>query len=178
MNSLTTSLESELPPGISVQSFGSLTSAAIEDAVSRAQVTVPVGTATASVGGFAMAKIMSKKIASKLFAKIAMKTSAQFFAKGAGSILVGSFAGAGSVFGPVGTVAGAVVGGVATWFAADAVIIRLDEYFNRTDFENELKLIVDENKAELKVVLLNAMAAKKIDMDEFTLRELGQRAGS
>lgn len=179
-SSLNNLIESDLPPGVSVDSLGTLTNTAINDAISRAYVTVPVATAAASVGGFAMAKVVSKKIITKLVTKAATKTSAKVVAKGATSFFAGAGTGAavGTLLGPVGTAVGGVVGGVATWFAADAAIISVDEYFNRDDFENELRLMVDENREELKHFLLEAMASKKVDMDDFTLRELSRQVES
>lgn len=159
-------IQTDLPDGLQLESLGSMTRAAIDSATSRAQVTVPVATATASVGGFAMAKVLSKKVATKVMAKAAVK--------GGTSVLGGSGAGAavGAVFGPVGSAVGAVIGGVSAWLAADAVIIGIDEYFNRDEFESQLRVLVDDNRAQLRAHLLTALAAKQIDMDTFTLQEL------
>lgn len=167
-SSLTTLIQSELPDGLQLESLGSMTRAAIDSATSRVQVTVPVATATASVGGFAMAKLLSTKVATKIAAKTAVK--------GGTSLLGGTGAGAaaGAVFGPVGSAVGAVIGGVSAWLAADAVIIGIDEYFNRDEFELQLRELVDNNKAQLRTHLLTALAAKQIDMDTFTIRELNE----
>ncbi|ALO45293.1 hypothetical protein [Pseudohongiella spirulinae] len=165
---LTEAIQNELPEGLQLESLGSITRTAIDSATSRAQVTVPVATATASVGGFAMAKILSKKVATKVAAKAALK--------GGTSVLGGTGAGAaaGAVFGPVGSAVGAVIGGVSAWLAADAVIIGIDEHFNRDEFESQLSDLVDENKAQLQAHLLTSLAAKQVDMDTFTLQELNE----
>lgn len=163
---LTEAIQTDLPDDLQLESLGSMTRAAIDSATSRAQVTVPLATATASVGGFAMAKVLSGKVATKVMAKAAVK--------GGTSVLGGTGAGAaaGAVFGPVGSAVGAVIGGVSAWFATDAVIIGIDEYFNRDEFESQLRDLVDDNKAELRTHLLTALAAKQIDLDTFTLQEL------
>ena len=70
-----------------------------------------------------------------------------------------------------------VVGGAAAWVATDAAIISLDEYFNRDEFEAELRQLIDEDRARKTQAIEAALADKVKLMDEFvdknfTLRDL------
>ena len=77
-----------------------------------------------------------------------------------------------------GAAACGVVGAVAAWLVTDAVIINLDEYFNRDEFEAELRQIIGEDRAEKKLLLEAALKEKAIIMDaaakDFTMRELSE----
>ena len=70
-----------------------------------------------------------------------------------------------------------IVGGAAAWFLTDAVVVNIDEYFNREDFEAELRAILDEDRAEKHELLAAALEAKAATMDAlvdqiFKMRDL------
>lgn len=106
-----------------------------------------------SVAGLKLAsKAIAKKVAAKAAAKGALKVGG--IAAGAGS-----GAAAGSVLGPVGTVIGGIVGATVAWVATDAVIIEIDEYFNRDEFEAELITMIDTQKTQLKDSITESYAS-------------------
>lgn len=127
-----------------------------DDAKARFRVTAPVGAllvgATSGLG-----KAAAKVIAKKIGAKIAMKSAAKAASKWAATTtsaglgtLACSWAGPGAV----------VCGGVAglfTWFAVDAVVITIDEYFTRDEFEVDLAAMVTEVRRDLRDDLLAAL---------------------
>ncbi len=120
-----------------------------------------VGSATLAVGG---------KITKKLVAKFAIKGAT----KGA-SAITGAVIGTASclwtgVFAPVcGT-----VGAVAAWFATDGLIINIDEYFTRDEFEVDLKAIIDEHKQatsdQIKEALQDIATENGASKESFTLQ--------
>jgi hypothetical protein len=78
--------------------------------------------------------------------------------------------------GPGAAVCG-IVGGAAAWFLTDAAVINIDEYFNREDFEAELRAILDEDRAEKHELLVTALQQKAAAMDAaleaiFKMRDL------
>lgn len=168
-------------PGSPLGSVGKLTRAALDDTLKRMAITVPVGTA-ATAGGIvavkAAAKIVAKKIATKLSIKAAAKAGGKWVAAGTGA---GTGAAVCSWSGP-GAGLCAAVGGVGAWLVADYGIVKLDEYWNRDDFEAELQLMVDEQKKEHLSALERALEARAIAVQkvsdgnvqnhDFTLREL------
>ena len=160
---------------------GKLTRAAINDTLERMVVTAPVGTAAAIGTGVAVkaaVKAMAKKIAAKLAIKTAAKTGGKWAA-------AGTAAGGGAVLcswsGP-GAGLCAAVGGVGAWIVADYGIVKMDEYWNRAEFEADLQAMVDEQKKEHRIALERAMEARALAVQEltaeivqnhdFTLREL------
>ena len=96
--------------------------------------------------GAVLAKTMSKKLAVKVAAKTAVKISAK-----AGGILSGAGMGASvcAVGGPLAAAACGLAGAVVAWVAVDKLIIEIDEHFNRDEFEQELRRLVDEQKKKL-----------------------------
>jgi hypothetical protein len=78
----------------------------------------------------------------------------------------------GSWAGPVGAAAGGAIGGAAAWFAVDAAVITIDEYFNRDDFEADLRVMVDEHRSVVLGHLIRAVQRKSEDMQIFTLQDL------
>lgn len=115
-------------------------------------------------GGKLLAKTVSKKAATKVLAKLAAKTAIKATGIGGGAAAGAAIGGAaGSVVPLVGNAAGAVVGGViggvAAWVATDKIIIEVDEYLNRPEFEAELKALIDEQKNTIKTDL-KALYAK------------------
>lgn len=162
--------------GISLP-FGEVTDAVLQDAVSRAQTTLPLATVAASIVGSGSLKAASASIATKLATRIAAKASAKGVIKG-GSLLAGAGGGAllCSWSGPGAVLCGAV-GGAAAWFLTDAVVVNIDEYFNRDEFEGDLRAILDEDRAEKRNLLTGALEAKAAAMDAakgeiFRMRDL------
>ena len=166
-------LQAEIPSELSDVPFAPITQRAIEDALARVRVTVPVGTVMATVGGAAAIKAVSAAIAAKVATKVAAKAAGKGVAKGTG-ILGGAGLGAlgGSWAGPVGAAVGGAIGGAVAWFAVDAAVITIDEYFSREDFEADLRVMIDEHRSVVRGHLTNALERKSEDMQSFTLKEL------
>lgn len=130
-----------------------------------------------SVAGMKVAsKVIAKKVAAKAAAKGALKV---------GGIMggAGSGAAAGSVFGPVGTVIGGVVGATIAWVATDAIIIEIDEYLNRDEFEADIVAMIDAQKDQIAQrmkhnyqVVINALAVEnERALDALTPMDIIQR---
>lgn len=145
----------------------------LQDAIARAKMTLPLATGAAGIVGSGSLKVISATIAKKLAAKIAVKASA----KG-----VGVLAGAGSGIllcswsGPVAAVCG-IAGGAAAWFLTDAAVVNIDEFFNREEFEAELRMLLDEDRAKKHDFLTALLAEKAAHMDsamskDFRMRDL------
>jgi hypothetical protein len=166
-------LENEIPSELSDVPLAPITQHAIEDTLARVRVTVPVATVMATVGGAAAIKAVSAAIAAKVATKVAAKAAGKGVAKGTG-ILGGAGLGAlgGSWGGPVGAAVGGAIGGAAAWFAVDAAVVSIDEYFTRDDFEAELRLMIDEHRGVVRGHLTNALKRKSEDMQSFTLKDL------
>ena len=167
--------------GSAGSNLGPLTRLAMQDAKTRMVITLPVSTA-AAIGTAATIKVaataVAKKIAAKLAIKATAKTGGKWAAAGTGAGVGGAacwWAGPGAGF-------CAAVGGVGAWIVADYGIVKLDEYWNREEFEADLRGMIDEQKASHKAVLAQALAARAIAVQEvtgeivqrhdFTLREL------
>lgn len=164
--------QESLPPGVEISHLGPISSTIIDDISGRAMYTVPLASIS-SLGGASLAKLATQKIAAQLSAKLLVKSGIKATAKGA-SIMAGGGSGAliGSAGGPIGSIVGGVVGAVATWLTVDKVIIEIDEYYNRPEFESDLKAAIDENRAELRASILAGFATKKQGIDSFTIRDL------
>jgi len=157
--------------------LGPLTETAIGDAQRRMLVTVPVG-AAAITGSSAIAAIIAKQIATKLAAKAALKAGGKWAAVGTtagGAAALCSWSGPGAGL-------CAAAGGIGAWLVADYGIVKLDEYWNREEFEVELREMITEQKFAHQVALENAVTARALAVQEmtdavveqhdFTLREL------
>lgn len=166
-------IQSEIPSEQSNAPLAPLTQRAIEDALARVRVTGPLGTAIATIGGAATIRAVSAAIAAKVATKVAAKAAGKGVAKGTG-ILGGAGLGAlaGSWAGPFGAAVGGAVGGAASWFAVDAAVITIDQYFNRADFEEGLRVMVDEHRSAIRGHLISAVEQKSEDMENYTLQEL------
>lgn len=169
-------VQSGMPAG---ESLGPLTQTVIEGAKARIMVTAPVA-GVAAVGGAASIKAASAVIAKKLGAKIALKVAAKGGAKlGAAAAGFGTGAAICSWAGPVAVVC-AAGGATLFWASTDIAVIKLDEIFNRDEFETELRLLIDEDKAARRVLLENAIieraaavqAGSDKEIQDFTLRQL------
>lgn len=157
--------------------LGPLTETTIGDAQRRMLVTVPVG-AAAITGSSAIAAIIAKQIAAKLAAKAALKAGGKWAAVGTtagGAAALCSWSGPGAGL-------CAAAGGIGAWLVADYGIVKLDEYWNREEFEVELREMISEQKFAHQVALENAVTARVLAVQEmtyavvekhdFTLREL------
>lgn len=161
--------------------LGPLSRLAIQDAKTRMAITLPISTA-AAIGTAAtinvVATVMAKKIAAKLAIKAAAKTGGKWAAAGTGA----GVGGAACWWAGPGAGLCAAVGGVGAWIVADYGIVKLDEYWNREEFEADLRGMIDEQKASHKAALAQALAARAAAVQEvtseivqrhdFTLREL------
>lgn len=104
-----------------------------------------------AISGKALFGAITKAMSKKLFASVVIKTSGKLAAKAAGAggtAAVG--AATGSLLGPGGAVVGGVVGGIVGWLAVDTVVVTIDEHFNRDEFEQEFRALIDKKKAEMK----------------------------
>ncbi len=174
-NNLERLLVSEIPEELRLLPIGDLTRKAIDDAIGRAKVTVPVGAYMARAGGIYSTKVIAKAVASKLALKVSLKAGTKTLVKST-TLLGGAGAGAavGAVLGPPGSVVGGIIGGVVTWFAVDAAVINIDEFFNREEFEADVAFMIDENRVAVREGLVSALASKHLEMEDFTLGELSR----
>lgn len=130
----------------------------IDDLKHRLLVTAPTAT-TGSVAATAAMVAIVKPIATKVVASTALKAGAKGIGKatGAGGAAAAGAA-AGSFLGPVGTAVGGIGGAVIGWLVVDYTVVKLDEYFNRDEFENELHAAIDEQKARMKRKIIKNFA--------------------
>jgi hypothetical protein len=166
-------VDAERPEGAPEISLGPLTDAAVRDTIGRVAVTVPLASVAATAAGSGALKVATVAMAKKLSVKIAGKAAAKGVGKGAAAI---GGAGTGAALcaptGPVAVLCGAV-GGVVAWFATDALVVNIDEYFNRDEFEQELRALIDADKADKKRQLEAALEQKARKVEDFTLSRLG-----
>ncbi|MDQ7777522.1 hypothetical protein [Paracoccus aminovorans] len=153
------------------------------DLMQRVSVTAPVASAASTVAALAATKVASKTVAKKLGATIAKKVAAKGTTK-VGGVLTGAGSGAAacSWSGPIAAACGAG-GAVIAWVAIDKAIIELDEYFNREEFEDELRADIVEQKQAVRAALEKALTDKSKEMEgqgkrvahgKFTAYELTQ----
>ena len=145
--------------------LGEVTQLVVNDALSRARISYPVAGAAGIVGSGGL-KALTAGMATKLGATIAAKAAAKSTLKG-GSLLAGAGGGAAlcSWGGPLAIACG-VGGGIAAWLLADAAIVNLDEFFNRSEFEADLRALIDQDKAEKKELVEEALREKAQQLDE------------
>jgi hypothetical protein len=110
-----------------------------------------------AVAAAVVTKAVSKKIASVLVKKIAVKAATKAGAK-VGGAAAGAVAGgeSGLLCGPgawLCSPVGAVVGGVIGWFATDKIVVEVDKYFNKDEFKQELRKLIDQQKEATKQTL-------------------------
>lgn len=139
--------------------------------------------AGAMAGAGAMAAVMTKTIGKKIAAKVAAKATAKTAVKAATGVGGGAASGAaaGAVCGPLVWVCapvGGVVGAVAFWLVTDKAIIEVDEYLNHESFEAELRTVVDDEKAQMKMKLIGLYQNRIqaiLDQNKTTLRGITTR---
>ena len=153
--------------------LGPITKVILDDAMDRARITMPLATVAATVTGIGAMKATMTVVAKKLAYKISTKASAKLALKAGGrgtGIATGALLCAWS--GPFAALCG-LAGGAAAWLTVDAVVVNLDEYFNRDDFEIELRNIIKEDRKNKKKILEAALIQKACAMAKnFTLEEL------
>ena len=173
-------IEKTIPTEQSALPLGELTQAVLKDATGRARVTVPLSTVAAVVAGSGTLKVIATVIAKKMAAKVATKATLKGVAKGGGFV---AGAGGGALLcswtGPVAALCG-IAGGTAAWFLTDAAVVNIDEYFNREEFEAELRALIDEDRVTRQLLIEQALLDKANKMDaatneimkDFKLRDL------
>lgn len=170
-------LQAQLPSVSAGLPLGPITHKAIEDAMRRAKITVPLATVAATAAGSGALKAATTVIAKKLALKISGKAAAK------GLLKVGGIGGAvvtGATVcapgGPLAVVCG-VAAGIGAWLLTDKAVVMIDEYFNRDEFEAELRKLINEDKASKRKLLEAALQGKAQATDKaanFTLYDLAQ----
>jgi hypothetical protein len=106
------------------------------------------------MGSIAGAGVIGAVIAKTLSKKIAAKLSIKFGAKAIGASAGAAAGASGGLFcGPAAILCspiGGIVGGVVGWFAADKIIVELDQVMNEKEFKQELKKLIDTQKSKTK----------------------------
>ena len=151
---------------------------ALDDATQRAKITTPVAAGSAIANSIALRKVTSS-MAVRIAKTTAIRVMLKFVAKKTAAVLIGG--GVGTLvcvwMGPAALICG-VAGAAIAWFVVDTAAIELDEYFNRDEFEAELRQMIAEDYAQKKSVISEALARKTTEMTEaapeiaedFTLR--------
>ena len=180
VSELKESIKASIPDESSHLPLGELTERAIANAQARMQTSVPLATATIGVLAASPLKATMAAMAKQIAKKIAAKTAVKGAAKG-GAMLSGFGTGAVacSWSGPFAVGCGAI-GAAAAWFVTDAVVISLDERFNRAEFATEIKRLIDSDKAQKLAAFQSALSEKLAVMEEvaeqtekdFTMAEL------
>lgn len=156
---------------------GALTKAALDDVKGHARKIIVADLAIIA-GTKIVAKIIAKKFAAKLAIKAVAKGSGKLAATATG---LGTGAASCAIAGPV-AVGCAVIGGVGAFLLVEYGIVKLDSWWSRADFENDLRTMIDEHKHTVKLEMEKAvkfhalsvqdMSAKVVEQHDFTLREL------
>ncbi|MFA5495706.1 MAG: hypothetical protein WC247_13090 [Porticoccaceae bacterium] len=157
-------VDSAVPRHSMALPLGEMTQAVLQDAQDRAKITVPL----ASVAAVAAGRGLPKAPALAFTKRMAAKGTAKGAARGAGVATC-------ALSLPL-----AVACGAAAWVATDVAFLYIDEYFNRDEFEADLRALLDQDKAAkqrfFEQILEDKTAATKIAMQEvmkdFTLDEL------
>ena len=164
-NALKNNIQAKIPAEKLSLPLGQMSQSVLQDAMSRASITFPIASVSAGVVGSGGLKAISALIAKKMATKIAAKAAIKGVAKG-GGILAGAGGGAllCSWSGPGAALCG-IVGGTAAWLLTDAAIINIDEYYNRAEFEAELRLMIDDDRLTKEVMINDALVRKAAAMD-------------
>ena len=166
-------LEAEVRDALNAESAGAVlgeaTQLALDDAVARARVSIPIAGAAVILGSGGL-KALTASMATKLGTAIAAKATAKGAVKSAAkgsAALAGAGGGAAlcAWAGPFSAIC-AAGGGISAWLLADGAIVNIAELFNRDEFEDDLSRLVDEHKAEMKVRIEQAMRERFLLLDE------------
>lgn len=157
---LDAAIRAETPEAALHLPLGEATRLIRQDALDRARITVPVATLAAAAGPAAV-RVAATALARRLGTRIAAKVGAGAAGQGAGA-LAGAGTGATlcSPGGPLGVAVCGAGGFVLTWFLVDYTVIRLDEHFNRDEFEADLHRLIDEDRAAMAMALDRALRDK------------------
>lgn len=155
--------------------LGEATQLALDDAMARARLSIPIAGAASVVGSGGL-KALTAGMATKLATTIGAKATAKGAAKG-GAALAG--AGGGTALcawaGPFAAICGAA-GGIAAWLLADGAIVNIAQLLNQDEFEANLESLVDEHKSEMNRRIGQALRERFLLLDEaaepFRLRDL------
>lgn len=171
-------IAASIPDAMEGFPLGEATEIALRDALDRAQVAQPIAMASAIGAGAAFAKL-GRAVGRRLLIMIVAKSPARAAAKSAGA-LGGTGAGAaiGALLGPAGAAIGGAAGGIAAWLVADAAIVTLDEFFNRDEFEAELRALVDEERMRLQEAIEADIARKAAEVAGLTIQEAQRGSGA
>jgi len=127
----------------------------------------------AVAGSAMMTKLMSKKIskiiAKKIATKIAVKTGTKAVGAGASAVAgaeAGLFCGPGAWFC---SPAGAVIGGIIGWFATDKIVVEIDGYYNKDDFKQNIRELIDVQKQNMKNTLYKIYTDSFIKVNSDTI---------
>lgn len=172
-------LDAEIRDALSAESAGAVlgeaSQLALDDAMARARLSIPVAAAASIVGSGGL-KALTAGMAAKLGSAIAAKAAAKGAVKGS-AVLAGAGGGAAlcAWAGPFAVICGAG-GGAVAWLLADGAIVNLAELFYREEFEDNLRALVDEHKAEMKRRIEQELRERFLLLDEaaepFRLRDL------
>ena len=105
---------------------------------------VSSGALIGAVASKQIAKMFTKKVATKVAIKATTKAAGAAAGATVGGV-EGFVCGPGS---PVCSTVGAIIGGVVGWFATDTVVVTADEYYNGDDFEEELRVMIEQQQAK------------------------------
>lgn len=125
----------------------------VRDTLGRFRVSAPVEAiaviGAAKIGARAVSTALSKSLL-KLIGKLGVKTAGKTMGVGGGAAAGAAF---GSFGGPVGAFVGGLGGGAIAWFAIDYAVLKIDEFFNREDFEKELHTMITAERDKLRIAL-------------------------
>lgn len=104
--------------------------------------------------GLVLGAKLIPKIAQVISAKVALKASGKFLVKsstkaGAKYATTGAAALAGTTCGPFVWICSPLLA-ITAWFTTDAVVVNIDEYYNREEFKKEILEVINEQKMILK----------------------------
>lgn len=123
------------------------TQAVLASMAQRMRVTAPLAGVAAMTGGAAAIKVITSAMAKKVATTVAAKAAAKGVVK---TLTISGGAGTGATIGlslgPVGALVGGVIGAAGAWLLADAVVVNIDEYFNRGEFEQYLHDMIDAER--------------------------------
>lgn len=124
--------------------YESLLNEAMSDSIQRFSSSAPFSVAAVSefIRNKAVFDGIAKEAVKKIAAAVVKKAATSAAAK-----TVGGGVAAGTAVPAPGI---GIIGAVAAWLGIEAVQVKLDEYWNRDEFEQELITLIDKAKADLK----------------------------
>jgi hypothetical protein len=146
---------------------------AIDDMLRRFEASDLALKGSMAIGGLAAGVLITKTISAAIAKKLVAVTAAKATVKLSGTA-TGAATGAaiGTILPGAGTAAGGIIGGIVGWFLVDKVVIEVDEYMHRDDFEKKVTAQIDEQKAQVKAEIRQFIEATIIDVKNKTPAEL------